>query len=103
MSRFFKLTTLARSAVLALALGGAALSAATPVQAAQAHIDLRFGNGGGYSGVHSGADKYCLSDRQVRVLLRHNGYSDIRFIDRRGRIVGVKAERHNRDYRVWVD
>jgi hypothetical protein len=101
MSRFTKLPTILRSAAIALALGGATLGAATvPVQAAPS-IDLHFGFGGG--GISIGGGKYCLSDRQVRFLLRNYGYSNIHFFDRKGRIVGVRAERHNRDYLVWVD
>jgi len=100
MSRFTKLPTIIRSAAIALALGGATLGAVTvPAQAAT--IDLHFGFGGG--GISIGGGKYCLSDRQVRVFLRYQGYDHIRFFDRKGRIVGVLAERHNRDYRVWVD
>lgn len=100
MSRFTKLPTLIRSAAIALALGGATLGAATvPAQAAT--IDLHFGFGGG--GISIGGGKYCLSDRQVRVFLRYQGFDHIRFFDRKGRIVGVRAERHDRDYRVWVD
>jgi hypothetical protein len=100
MSRFTKLPTIIRSAAIALALGGATLGAVTvPAQAAT--IDLHFGFGGG--GISIGSGKYCLSDRQVRVFLRYQGYDHIRFFDRKGRIVGVRAERHNRDYRVWVD
>ena len=99
MSRF-NLPTLVRSAAIALALGGATLGAATvPAQAAT--IDLHFGFGGG--GISIGGGKYCLSDRQVRFFLRNYGYSHIRFFDRKGRVVGVRAERHNRDYLVWVD
>jgi hypothetical protein len=102
MSRFTKLPILIRSAVVALALGGATLGAATmPVQAASPSIDLHFGFGGG--GISIGGGRYCLGDRQVRKLLQWQGYSDIRFFDRRGRVVGVRAEKHHRDYRVWVD
>jgi hypothetical protein len=100
MSRFPKLTNLVKSAVVALAVGGAAITA-VPAQAAPPSIDFHFGFGGG--GVSIGGGRYCLSDRQVRFLLRTQGYDHIRFIDRRGRIVGVRAERHRNDYRVWVD
>jgi hypothetical protein len=100
MSRFPKLTTVIRSTVVALTLGGATIAAA-PVQAAPPSIDFHFGFGGG--GISIGGERFCLADRQVRFFLRTQGYDHIRFFDRRGRIVGVRAERHNRDYRVWVD
>jgi len=101
MSRFEKLTSIARSAVVALAIGGAAIAVAPPAQAASATIDLHFGYGGG--GIHIGGGKYCLSDRQVRYLLRAYGYRDIRFTDRQGRVVEVKAERYHHRYRIAVD
>ena len=101
MSRFPKLTTVIRSTVVALALGGAAITAAAPVQAAPPSIDFHFGFGGG--GLSIGGGRYCLSDRQVRFFLRTQGYDDIRFFDRHGRIVGVRAERRHKDYLVWVD
>ena len=80
MSRFPKLTTVIRSTVVALAIGGAAITAA-PVQAAPPIIDFHFGFGGG--GISIGGGRYCLSDRQVRFLLRTQGYDHIRFFDRR--------------------
>jgi len=100
MSRFPKLTTVIRSTVVALALGGAAITAA-PVQAASPSIDFHFGFGGG--GISIGGGRYCLSDRQVRFFLRTQGYNNVRFFDRKGRTVGVRAERRGRDYLVWVD
>lgn len=100
MSRFPKLTTLIRSTVVALAVGGAAITAA-PVQAAPPSIDFHFGFGGG--GISIGGGHFCLSDRQVRFFLRTQGYDHVRFFDRRGRIVGVRAERNGRNYLVWVD
>lgn len=100
MSRLPKLTTLIRSTVVALAIGGAAITA-VPAQAAPPSINFHFGFGGG--GISIGGGRYCLSDRQVRFFLQTQGYNHIRFIDRRGRIVGVRAERRHNDYRVWVD
>lgn len=100
MSRFPQLLTLARSAVVALALGGTALVAA-PAQAAPPSIDFHFGFGGG--GISIGGGRYCLSDRQVRFFLRTQGYINVRFFDRRGRVVGVLAQRNGRNYLVWVD
>ena len=101
MSRFTKLPTLLRSALVAIALGGAAIGMAPPAQAASDHVDLHFGFGGG--GISIGGGRYCLSDRQVRTYLRWQGYDNIRFTDRRGRVVSVRAERHRNDYRVTVD
>ena len=101
MSRFTNLSTLVKSAAVALVLGGATLGAAVPAQAAPPSIDLHFGFGGG--GLSIGGGRYCLSDRQVRRFLQWQGYDHIRFIDRRGRVVSVLAERHRRDYRVSVD
>lgn len=100
MSRFSKLSTLAKSAAVVLALGGASL-AAVPAQAAPPSIDFHFGFGGG--GISIGGGKYCLSDRQVRRFLQWQGYDQIRYTDRRGRIVSVRAERHHQEYKISVD
>ena len=107
MSRFTNLPALARSAVIALALGGATLVGTTTAQAAPPapHFSMQFGfgNGGFWYGHGRDHNRYCLTDHQVRRLLQRHGYDHIRFYDRRGRIVGVRAEKHNRDYIVRVD
>ena len=56
MSRFIKLSTLAKSAAVALALGGATL-AAVPAQAAPPSIDFHFGLGGGGIAPRVGGDQ----------------------------------------------
>lgn len=94
--------TLIRSTVIGLTLVGASLSAA-PAQAQQFSFGLQFGNGGYHNGPIVEHDRRCLTDRQVRRLLQRNGYDEIRFTDRRGRIVQARAERGRHDYRVTVD
>ena len=96
------LTKTLRAAVLGLALTGAAVTA----MPAQAQPTVEFGfsfgdRGGGWYGHRP--DRRCLSDRDVRQLVRSHGYRDIRFADRDGRIVVVRAERGPRDYRITVD
>jgi hypothetical protein len=88
--------TATRAAVLSIALAGATLTA-MPVQA-QPSFSFEFNIGGDRF-----KQRYCLSDNQVRRLLRWQGYREIRFIDRDGRIVQVRAERGRRDYRITVD
>jgi hypothetical protein len=44
-----------------------------------------------------------MTNRQVRRDLRDRGYREIRFVDRRGRIVHVKAERRGRDFLIAYD
>ena len=100
MSRF-NLPTLVRSALVAVALGGATIGMVPAAQAAPPSIDFHFGFGGG--GISIGGGRYCLGDRQVRNLLQRQGYDHIRFTDRRGRVVSVRAERHHSDYKVSVD
>jgi hypothetical protein len=100
MSRFPKLTNVIRSTVVALALGGAAITA-VPAQAAPPSIDFHFGFGGG--GISIGGGRFCLSDRQVRFFLQRQGFTNVRFFDRRGRVVGVRAQRSGRSFLVWVD
>jgi hypothetical protein len=101
MSRFPRLTAVLRSAAVALSLGGAVMVAAPAVAAPPPHIDFHFGFGGG--GLHWGGGKWCFSDRQVRRFLQWHGYDHIRYTDRKGRIVTVRAERRHRDYRISVD
>ena len=105
MSRFPKLATVIRSAAVAIALGGATFAAAPAMAAPVPQIDFHFGFGGGgiFWGFENGHRKYCLSDRQVRRLLQFRGYDHIRYTDRRGRIVTVRAERGRWEYRVTVD
>jgi len=84
--------------LVAAVLGGSAIAAA-PAQAASPNVSFSFsfGNGGAQFG------RSCLSDREVRRGLRQRGFEDIRFIDRRGRVVRVRAEQGRRDVRVSVD
>ena len=100
MSRF-NLPTLVRSALVALALGGATVGMVPAAQAAPPSIDFHFGFGGG--GISIGGGRYCLGDRQVRHFLQRQGYDHIRFTGRRGHVVTVQAEKYRRDYRVSVD
>jgi len=87
-----------RALLLAAVLGGSAIAAA-PAQAASPDVSFSFsfGNGGAQFG------RSCLSDREVRRSLRQRGLENIRFIDRRGRVVTVRAEQGRRDVRVTVD
>ena len=58
----------------------------------------------GYSKHHPG-DRYhrTLSPREVRRILRNRGYSEIRYVDRRGSIYQAHAEnRRGRDVLVTV-
>ena len=90
-----------RAALVGIAPAGTAVTA-MPAQA-QPNVQFHFGIGGG-PGWHAGRPgRHCMSDRDVRQLVRANGYRDIRFADRRGRIVTVRAERGPRDYRITVD
>lgn len=100
-----------KAAAVALALGGTALSV-VPVQAQSfgfsfGNDQFRFGvqSGDRYHGGYGngGWGKYCMSDPQVRRDLRADGYRDIRFFDRKGRIVQVVAELRNREYEIAYD
>jgi hypothetical protein len=85
-----------RAAVLAVALAGATLTT-LPAQAAP-QVSFSFSIGGEHF-----KQRHCMRDSQVRQLLRWHGFRDIRFTDRRGRIVQVRAERGRADYRIAVD
>jgi hypothetical protein len=106
MSALSKFT---KAAVIALALGGSAMTA-MPAQAQPSpNVDFNFRFGGPGFGFSFGTprpgrpNQYCMSDRQVRADLRRDGYREIRFFDRRGRIVQVRAELGRRDYRIAYD
>jgi hypothetical protein len=101
-----------KAAAMALALAGAVVTA-TPASAQS--FGFSVGNDNFRFGIHAG-DRWdghrwrpgprhdiCMSDRQVRRDLRRDGYDEIRFFDRRGRIVQVRAELGRRDYRIAYD
>jgi len=96
-----------KAAAVALTLAGTAVSVA-PAQAQDVDFNFRFGGPGFSVGIGNGnggygPGKYCMSDPQVRRDLRADGYRDIRFFDRRGRVVQVTAELGRRDYRIAYD
>ena len=95
-----------RAAAVAIALGGTVVTA-VPVQA-QPSIEFRFGGPG--FGFHFDTDRrrgdwrrHCMSNPQVRRDLRRDGYRNIRFFDRRGRIVHVTARLGRRHYVIAYD
>jgi hypothetical protein len=90
-----------RAAAVVLALAGAAFTA-VPAQAQS--LEFRFG-GPGFSWQFNDRDgrRLCMSDREVRRDLRHDGYREIHFYDRRGRIVQLTAELGTRDYEIVYD
>lgn len=101
-----------KAAAVAVALGATVLPAA-PALAQSGSFSFQFGTPGfGFSindgrhhngRWHNRPDRMCMSDREVRRDLRRDGYDEIRFFDRRGRIVQVTAELGRRDYRIAYD
>lgn len=101
------LTKTLRAATLALAIGGSAL-VTMPAQAqSRPNVDfsIQFGTGGFRFGIDSDRHRgrFCMSDREVRRDLRRDGYDEIRFFDRRGRVVQLTAELGRRDYQIAYD
>jgi hypothetical protein len=102
------LTRTLRAAAVALVLGGTAVTGtAMPVQAQSPSVDFEFRFGGpnwhwefGNNDRHR---RHCISDPQVRRDLRRDGYRNIRFFDRRGRIVQVTARLGHRWYEIAYD
>lgn len=95
--------TFMRAAIIGLALAGSAV-VAMPAQAAPSiSFGFHVGGPGHHGSYRPGPSRHCLTDREVRRLLNRNGFDRIRFIDRRGRIVAVRAERGRGDFRVTVD
>jgi hypothetical protein len=102
-----------RAAALVLTLAGSSLVAApvmvpTPVQAQDGSLSFSFG-GEGFRfrfGDRFGRDfdrRFCMSDRAVRRDLRDRGYRNIRFLDRHGRIVVVRATRRGNTFIIIYD
>jgi hypothetical protein len=90
-----------KAAAVALTIAGTAMSVA-PAQAQS--FNFSFGNNGVQFGIGNGRPGIsCMSDPQVRRDLRADGYREIRFFDRRGRVVQVRAELGRRDYRIAYD
>jgi hypothetical protein len=98
-----------RAAAVAVALAATALPA-MPVQAQNVDLDFRFrvpGLSFSWGDGERNRRGFCLSNREVRRDLRRDGYREIRFLDRRGRIVHLTAELQrpgrDRDYRIAYD
>ena len=93
-----------RAAAVAVALGGSVLTAVPVAQAQSVNLDFRFGGPGWSFNLGNGVRRgFCMSAREVRRDLRNDGYEDIRFFDRRGRIVQLTAELGRRDYEIAYD
>lgn len=82
------LKTGARAAIVALTIGGTALTA-MPAQAASPNLgfSFSFGNGSNYGGPgvqlnfgNSNKSKWCLTDRQLTFQLRQHGWSGLQLI-----------------------
>jgi len=96
MSRFPKLSTFAKSAAVALVLGGATLGAAMPAQAAPPQIDFHFGFGGGGGSV--GGGPYRPRDRQGPPPPQWPGHQDNRLTHPRGRPPSARGQQDHPAY-----
>jgi hypothetical protein len=96
-----------RAAAVAVALAGSTFVAVPAVQAQDADFSVRFGTPG--FSFRFGDDDFdrCMTNRQVRRDLRADGYREIQFLDRRGRIVHLVAELQrpgrDREYQIAYD
>ena len=95
-----------RAAIVALTLGAATVTA-LPVQAQS--FSFSFGiNGGGSDfafGLRDGRKfkRECLTNREIRRGLRRNGFENIQFLDRRGRLIEVYVEFGRRAYILTIN
>ena len=88
-----------------IAAGIVALTALTavPAQAGGLTIDFGYGQGPGWSDRRDhGWHNERLSPREVRRVLRHKGYREIEFVDRRGSTYEVTARRNGRSFYMVV-
>lgn len=97
-----------RAAAMAIALGATAFTGvaftAAPAQAQPSFgFSFDFGPGEFYFGDRGGRRVYCMSDNQVRRLVRSWGYRDVRIRDSNRNRVRMSAELGRRDYRLTVD
>jgi hypothetical protein len=98
-----------RSALMALVLGatavtGSAFTAASPVQAQPSiGFSFNFGPGEFFFGTERGRRIYCMSNSQVRRLVRSWGYDDVRVRSSNSNTVRLTAELGRRDYRLVVN
>jgi uncharacterized membrane protein len=95
-----------KAAAVALAMAGTAMSVSPAQAQPRPNVDFNFSFGSGGSGIQFGIGnpgRACMTDPQVRRDLRSDGYREIRFFDRRGRIVQVRAELGRNDYRIAYD
>jgi len=101
-----------RAALVALALGAVSVGATsfTAAPAMAQNLTFEFGiRGGGDNfsfGIGKGGERIrrdCLTNNEIRRGLRREGFDDIRFLDRRGNRVTVKAEDRRFDYRLRVN
>jgi hypothetical protein len=99
-----------RAAAVAVALAGSSFMAAPAVQAQNVDLDFRFrvpGLSFSFGDDDRNRRGFCMNAREVRRDLRGDGYREIRFLDRRGRIVHLTAELRrpgrDRDYRIAYD
>jgi hypothetical protein len=94
-----------------LAAAVIALGALAAVPANAGNLTVQFGYGGPSFGYHDGGYGWgdhgprrhrWLSPQEVRRELRDRGYREIRYLDRRGAIYQVRAERRGRDFFLVV-
>jgi hypothetical protein len=101
-----------RAALVALALGAVSIGTTSFTAApamAQSSFSFSFGiQGGGDNfsfGVGKRGERYhrsCLTNKEIYRGLRHEGFSDIHFLSRRGNRVIVSAEDRRWEYRLSV-
>lgn len=98
-----------RAALVALTLGAATVTAMPAQAQSSPSFNFSFGiNGGGDNfsfGWNNGRQirRACLSDSEVRRGLQRNGFSNVRFLDRRGIRIRVMAEHRRDTYRMSIN
>lgn len=101
-----------RAALVALALGAVSLGGAsfTATPAMAQSLSFEFGIRGGGDNFSFGIGKRgerfrrdCLTNNEIRRGLRREGFDDIRFLDRRGTRVTLRAEDRRFVYKLSVN
>ena len=98
MTRMLGVTAV--TALLSLSAIGAAGAAPPPPPTPHFQFGIQLGNGDGYD---PGPGDSCLSDREIYVGLRAQGYRHIQLVDDSGDTSTFDAVRKNRLYELEVD
>lgn len=93
-------TRIAKAAIVAVALGTGAVATAVPVQAQGFTFEFGFGNRGR---VNPGFPRFCLTEHQLRLAIRDQGYRNVALNVQRGQYIQARGTRGGWVYLLEVN